>query len=74
MVRLKLFHKFLWSCLCSVTSQFHYGSIKTYTPSLVFSKIDLSQFHYGSIKTEYLYEIMDIDVKSQFHYGSIKTK
>ena len=55
-------------------SQFHYGSIKTFTFDELKSLLGKSQFHYGSIKTfaEFLYDYLK-EQGSQFHYGSIKT-
>ena len=56
-----------------VTSQFHYGSIKTSLKDLLNNVVDASQFHYSSIKTQFRTETFKRIFKSQFHYGSIKT-
>ena len=50
MVRLKQ-NEYDPTLIYAKRSQFHYGSIKTYTQSEIFSLCVLSQFHYGSIKT-----------------------
>ena len=55
-------------------SQFHYGSIKTLSPSILIILSALSQFHYGSIKTVVKNIIFMAFLLSQFHYGSIKTR
>ena len=53
MVRLKLL-KFWIDEQGELSSQFHYGSIKTNLGKELGDFSEMSQFHYGSIKTNFL--------------------